>query len=71
MSSEKISINDEKSFSALETPKVITKALPGRVNINDLLARVREEKKKEYRVNLVIFGLFALLVLIIGIILSL
>ena len=56
MSAEKITITGEKNISSLTTPLVEEKELPGRVDINDLLARVREEKKKENKVNLVFFG---------------
>jgi|TARA_B110000259_G_C13780299_1_gene308305 Pyruvate/2-oxoacid:ferredoxin oxidoreductase gamma subunit len=42
-----------------------------RVDINHLLERVRKEKQKENKTNLVFFGLFAALVLIAGILLSL
>ena len=70
MSSEKISIASEKDISILVTPEVPKKELPGRVDINDLLARVREEKKKENKVNLVFLGLFASVILVVGIILS-
>tara|TARA_B110001450_G_C17528527_1_gene443642 strand:+ start:282 stop:497 length:216 start_codon:yes stop_codon:yes gene_type:complete len=70
MSSEKISIASEKDISILVTPEVAKKELPGRVDINDLLARVREEKKKENKVNLVFLGLFASVILVVGIILS-
>ncbi|MDA8537189.1 hypothetical protein N9K55_00580 [Candidatus Pelagibacter bacterium] len=55
MSTEKISIANDKSYSTLMTPEVEKVKLPGRVDINDLLARVREEKKKENKVNLVFF----------------
>jgi len=41
-----------------------------RVDINHLLERVRKEKQKENKTNLVFFGLFASLVLIAGILLS-
>ena len=70
MSAEKITITGEKNISTLSTPLVEEKELPGRVDINDLLARVREEKKKENKVNLVFFGLFTSLIVIVGIILS-
>lgn len=70
MSSEKISIIEEKNISTLATPEVVNKELPGRVNINDLLARVREEKKKEGKINIVFFGLLTSLVFVAGLILS-
>tara|TARA_B110000971_G_C19516102_1_gene279657 strand:+ start:264 stop:482 length:219 start_codon:yes stop_codon:yes gene_type:complete len=45
-------------------------SLSGRVDINQLLARVRIEKEKESKINLVFFLLFTALILVIGIILS-
>ena len=69
MSAEKINIG--QNLNSLETPEVIEKKLSGRVDINELLARVRDEKKKENMVNIVFFCLFASLILVVGIILSL
>ena len=69
MSAEKIII-EEQNLTSIKTPEVKQKILPGRVDINDLLSRVREEKKKENQVNFIFFGLFTSLVLIVGIILS-
>ena len=70
MSAEKIIIENQNVVT-LRTPEVITeKPTSGRVDINVLLTRVREEKKKEQKVNLVFLGLFTSLICIIGIILS-
>ena len=69
MSAEKIVV-EKHSLNLLKTPEVIEKKIPRRVDINDLLARVREEKKKESKVNLVFFSLFVSLILVVGIILS-
>ena len=69
MSAEKIII-EEQNLTSIKTPEVKQKTLSGRVDINDLLSRVREEKKKENQVNIVFFGLFASLILIVGTILS-
>ena len=71
MSAEKIIISEGNNLPPLETPifneeKVIKK----RVDINDLLTRVREKKKKENQTNLVFFGLFASIICVVGIILS-
>tara|TARA_B110000967_G_scaffold134221_1_gene137062 strand:- start:196 stop:372 length:177 start_codon:yes stop_codon:yes gene_type:complete len=41
-----------------------------RVNINELLSRVRVEKQKKNKVNFIFFALFSFLILIFGIILS-
>ena len=69
MSAEKIVV-EENNLNLLKTPEVTEKKLSGRVDINELLARVREEKKKENKVNVVFLSLFATLILIVGIILS-
>ncbi len=69
MSAEKIVV-EEHNLNLLKTPEVIEKKIPRRVDINDLLARVREEKKRENKINLVFLSLFASLVLVVGIILS-
>ena len=61
----------EKKFEDLQTPEVFKKKNDTtRVNINDLLARVREEQKKQNKVNFTFFGIFASLVIVVGIILS-
>ena len=70
MSSEKI-IQENENLSTFTTPKVVQKELPIRVDINNLLARVREEKKKENKVNFIFLFIFAALILTVGIILSL
>lgn len=57
--------------SNIITPIVNKTKHSGRVDINHLLARVRKEEKKEYKINLIFFGLFASLVLVVGILLSL
>lgn len=71
MSAEKIINTDKQNFTTLSTPEEGKKIHPNRVDINDLLARVRDEKKKENKINIVFFSLFASVVLIFGIILSL
>ena len=67
MSAEKI-INIKEN---LKTTKVDVQESSGRVDINHLLARVRKQKDKENRINLVFFFLFGALILIVGILLSL
>ena len=47
MSSEKTTSTKEKKLETLTTPEVIKEKINGRVDINHLLARVREEKRKE------------------------
>ena len=58
MSAEKILSTEQKKFTA-------------RVDINDLLARIRKENTKKNKINLVFFGLFSVLILIVGLLLSL
>jgi len=70
MSAEKIILDEKKDLAAFMTPKVSEKVTSVRVDINDLLARVRKEKVKENKTNLVFFCLFASLVLIVGLLLS-
>jgi len=69
MSAEKITY-DVQNQPILETPKLSEVKLNGRVDINDLLARVRKEKNKENKENFIFFGLISALVLVVGIILS-
>ena len=71
MSTEKIIYNEKQDLAALVSPEKHKKISSGRVDINDLIARVRYEKKKANKESLVFFDLFVSLVLIIGILLSL
>ena len=70
MSAEKIinyDINLKKSPSiSIIDEKKITK----RVDINNLLARVRDKQKQENKINLIFFGLFGILIFVVAIILS-
>ena len=43
----------------------------GRVDINDLMSRAREDEKKQKKENLVFFGLISSVIVITGIIASL
>ena len=70
MSSEK-SINVGKEELATLMTSELGKKSSGRVDINHLFARVRNEKKEENKVNMIFFGLFAALILIVGILLAL
>ena len=70
MSSEKINSTEINNFPPSGTPILKEENTKSRVDINDLIARVREEKKKENKVNFVYFGLFASLILVVGTILS-
>ena len=70
MSLEKIFPAEEKKFETLTTPEVNKEKTNSRVDINHLLAKVREEKRKENTTNMVIFISIASFVFIAGIILS-
>ena len=70
MSKESINYNENKNVSILMNPKTGKKNSSGRVDINVLINRIRLEKQKENKINLVFFGLISTLVLIVGIILS-
>ena len=71
MSAEKILITEQDSINSLTTPKISEVKFSGRVDINTLLARARKKERQENKVNLVFFGLFAALILVVGILLSL
>jgi hypothetical protein len=70
MSSEKVIPAEEKKLETLTTPEVNKEETNSRVDINHLLAKVREEKKKENTTNMVIFISIASFVFIVVIILS-
>tara|TARA_B100000780_G_scaffold172128_1_gene120522 strand:+ start:244 stop:459 length:216 start_codon:yes stop_codon:yes gene_type:complete len=70
MSAERIINIEKKDSVTLKNLEEKEKIFNGRVDINELLARVRKEKEKESKTNIVFFGLFASLVLIVGILLS-
>ena len=67
MSTEKIIFNEK---TTLITPMTSEKTSSRRVDINVLINRVRLEKQKENKINLVFFGLIVSLVIVVGIILS-
>ncbi|MDC1279883.1 hypothetical protein N8Z07_01065 [Pelagibacteraceae bacterium] len=69
MSAEKITSN-EQNLVPSATPKFKEKMFSGRVDINDLLARVRKEEHNKNKTNLIFISLFASLILITLIILS-
>ena len=67
-------LNNE-SLSSLSpdslTIKINNKKTPKRVDINVLMAKVRNEKKKQNKENLVFFGLISSVIIVTGIIASL
>ena len=69
MSAEKIN-NEKNILTATVTPEDSEKTTSGRVDINNLIARVRLEKQKENKINLIFFSLIIALVIVVGTILS-
>ena len=69
MSAEKIN-NEKNILTATVTPEDSEKTTSGRVDINHLIARVRLEKEKENKINIIFFGLIIALVVVVGTILS-
>ena len=70
MSAEKIINHEQQELTPLMTSEGGEQAIKTRVDINDLIKRVREEKKKENKINIVFFSLFASLIFVVGLILS-
>ena len=69
MSAEKIN-NEKNILTATVTPEDSEKTTSGRVDINHLIARVRLEKEKENKINIIFLGLIIALVVVVGTILS-
>ena len=71
MSGERIIEADQH----IKTPSDISikapSKIPGRVDINNLMSKVREEERKQKKENLVFFGLISSVIVITGIIASL
>ena len=73
MSGERIIDTDRniKTPSNISTVSKSPTKIPGRVDINNLMSKVREEERKQKKENLVFFGLISSVVVITGIIASL
>ena len=71
MSTEKLINTERQNFSSLAIPKIEEKKLSARVDINDLLSRVRNDEKKQKKENLVFFGIVASVIVVTGIVASL
>ena len=72
MSGEQLSTeNTIKTQEVGSDGKVIHKKTNGRVDINTLMTKVRQQEKKQKKENLVFFGLISSVVVITGIIASL
>jgi hypothetical protein len=69
MSAEKIIFKDQ-NYSTSVVVEAKEKIIPKRVDINDLLSRVRKEEKHQQKTNLVFFGLFSALVFVVIMLLS-
>ena len=65
MSSEQININ------TLENQKIIDVNITPKVDINFLISRARAQKRKENKLNYILFGIICAVILTLGIILSL
>ena len=70
MSAEKIINNTKNILTTTMTPEDNVKTTSGRVDINVLINRVRLEKQKENKINIIFFGLIIALVVVVGTILS-
>lgn len=72
MSGEQLSTeNTIKTQEVGSDSKVIHSKISGRVDINTLMTKVRQQEKKQKKENLVFFGLIASVIAITGIIASL
>ena len=69
MSGEQV-IQDQSSNAHIKTVRTRAR-VHRRVDINVLMAKVRNEKKKQNKENLVFFGLISSVVIVVGIIASL
>ena len=71
VSAEKIINIKKEDATSLGNTKASIKKSSGRVDINNLFARVREQKNKENRINFIFFSIFISLIFIVGVIFSL
>ena len=68
MSGEHLSAND---LNKISSQAIYSKSKKSKININDLLHKVREEKTKERKENYIFLGLVVGLLAVTGIIASL
>ncbi len=66
ITNESVETSNADKMISRNRPKI-----PGRVNINQLMSKVREGEKKQRNENLVFFGLISSVIVISGIIASL
>ena len=71
MNAEKNIKTHVENFTPSQIAQANRKKISGIVDINHLLARVRNEEKKEYKTNIIFFGMFVALILFVGILLAL
>ena len=73
MSGERIAVAEHnvKTQSDVEVHTKSPPKISGRVDINNLMSKVREEERKQKKENLVFFGLISAVIVITGIIASL
>ena len=71
MSGEQVSVDRHVKTSqiTIESSENTSKA-SNRVNINNLMSKVREEEKKQRKENLIFFGLIGSVIIVTGIIAS-
>jgi len=70
MNTVKITNNEKNILAGAVTTSDSEKVPSGRVDINHLIARVRLEKQKENKINIIFFGLIIALIIVVGTILS-
>ena len=71
MSTENLLNTNNKFTISLDASELKSKKISDRVDINVLLARITAAEKKKNKINLVFFGLFAGVVIVAGVLLSL
>ena len=71
MSGERIIETDQTIKTSSDISIKSPSKIPGRVDINNLMSKVREEERKQKKENLVFFGLISSVIVITGIIASL
>ena len=71
LNSENVTKIPSVNLNILSSNNSSFRKIPGRVDINNLMSKVREEKKKQKKENLVFLGLVGSVVVITGIIASL
>ena len=70
MNTVKITNNEKNLLADAVTTSYSENVPSGRVDINHLIARVRLEKQKENKINIIFFGLIIALIIVVGTILS-